>query len=185
MSKDIRDLLRANMGFAASMFNNFEDSNKKRIHCQKRSGTAAQTRSDEVKKLSTSKNVGTAKRWKKTTIYLPSKRYDIPKVIGLKVYTCFPCLIGIGVIVIPHFKTEIPGIVWVQLCYDQFNPRVCWFSPITIGLFTNMVSTCSLHPIVFHDIDMPIIFLYWLLLFRCKYHEMSAHFVGYINSIND
>jgi hypothetical protein len=141
MSKDIRDLLRANMGFAASMFNNFGDSNKKRIHYQKRSGTAAQTQSDEVKKLSTFKNVGTAKRWKKTTIYLPSKRYDIPKVIGLKLYTCFPCLIGIGVIVIPHFKTEIPGIVWVQLCYDQFNPRVCWFSPITIGLFTNMVYT--------------------------------------------
>lgn len=129
--------------------------------------------------------LGQQKDGKRTTIYLPSKRYDIPKVIGLKVYTCFPCLIGTGVIVIPHFKTEIPGIVWVQLCYDQFNPRVCWFSPITIGLFTNMVSTCSLHPIVFHDIDMPIIFLYWLLLFRCKYHEMSAHFVGYINSIND
>ena len=30
MSKDIRDLLQANMGFAASMFNNVEDSNKKK-----------------------------------------------------------------------------------------------------------------------------------------------------------
>ena len=43
---------------------------------------------------------------------------------------------------------------------------------VYLRIWCTPTSTCSLHPLVY--IDMPIMFLYWLLLFRCKYHEISA-----------